>query len=319
MSSEFDLIKRFFTKPTDHTNLGIGDDAALINIPAGYELVVSTDMLVAGRHFFPDADPYQLGHKCLAVNLSDIAAMGATPRWVTLALALPEANEEWLKYFSEGFFELASKHQVDLIGGDTNRGPLNICVQVMGVSPERRALRRDGAKVGDQIWVSGQIGNAALGLAHLLKKIDLNKEETELALAALHTPIPRIELGLALSEFAHSAIDISDGLLADLGHILECSQVGAELNFTALPKSPMLEKYIATDLGKKCLLAGGDDYELCFTAPVEKQTEVKAIAKALDIPLTCIGKITRSGGISLLDPLGHPMPISQTGFDHFGL
>ncbi|MDP1636422.1 MAG: thiamine-phosphate kinase, partial [Gallionellaceae bacterium] len=217
--SEFDLIKRFFTRPAPGAILGVGDDAALLRVGEGMELAVSTDMLVSGTHFLPDADPFLLGHKALAVNLSDLAAMGATPRWATLAIALPSADEDWLRRFSDGFFVLADEFGVELVGGDTTRGPLNLCVTIMGEVPQGRALRRDGAQAGDDIWISGTLGDAALGLAQLQGKTVLPDDMRERCLAALQQPQPRIALGMALRGIAHSAIDISDGLLADLGHI----------------------------------------------------------------------------------------------------
>ncbi|MCE5180820.1 MAG: thiamine-phosphate kinase [Betaproteobacteria bacterium] len=317
MPSEFDLIRRFFTRPTRNTLLGVGDDAALVRPTPGTELAVSTDMLVAGKHFFPDVDPRQLGHKALAVNLSDMAAMGATPRWATLSLALPEADEDWLKGFAEGFFDLAERFSVDLIGGDTTRGPLNICVQIMGEVSTGMALRRSGAKPGDEIWVSGQLGDAALALAHLQRRIELAPEAAAACLPALHTPMPRVALGEALVGVAHGAIDISDGLLADLSHILEASGVAAEVNFPALPTSVFLQAHLHGEIVRGCLLAGGDDYELCFTAPLSRHEEVVAIARRLALPLTAIGVIREGSGLRLLDAAGTDMKIGATGFDHF--
>lgn len=215
--SEFDLIRRFFTRDTPHAILGVGDDAALLQVSAGNVLAVSTDMLVCGTHFLPDADPFLLGHKTLAVNLSDMAAMGAAPRWATLSIALPEADETWLAQFSAGFFALAQQYGVELVGGDTTRGPLNLCVTIFGEVPAQQALRRSGAQVGDEIWVSGYLGDAAL--AHLQGRIALSDAELAACLPALHQPQPRVALGLALRGIANSAIDISDGLLADLGQI----------------------------------------------------------------------------------------------------
>jgi len=238
--SEFDLIRRYFTRATPGALLGVGDDAALLQASAGNALAVSTDMLVSGTHFLPDTDPFLLGHKTLAVNLSDLAAMGAAPRWATLAIALPEADEAWLAQFSAGFFALADQYGVELVGGDTTRGPLNLCVTIFGEVPAQQALRRSGAQVGDEIWVSGRLGDAALALAHLQDRITLSAAELFACLPALHQPQPRVALGLALRGIATSAIDISDGLLADLGHILEASQVGAQLDFAALPVSPVL-------------------------------------------------------------------------------
>lgn len=317
MPSEFDLIRRYFTRPVRHTQLGVGDDAALLRPTPGMELAVSADMLVAGTHFFADEEPGRLGWKALAVNLSDLAAMGATPRWATLSLALPAADEAWIAAFSQGFFEAADKYGVDLVGGDTTRGPLNISVQIMGEVSAGMALRRDGARMDDEIWVSGRLGDAALGLAHLQGRVPLAAPEAAACLAALHSPKPRVALGEALVGVAHSAIDISDGLLADLGHILEASAVAAEVNFAALPSSPVLQARIATPLARDCLLAGGDDYELCFTAEASRRDEVLAISRLLELPLTCIGTIRPGQGLRLLDAAGQEMTSGVKGYDHF--
>jgi len=318
MPSEFEIIRRFFTYPAPHAVLGVGDDAALVKIAKGKELVVSTDMLVCGTHFLPGADPYQLGYKALAVNLSDMAAMGATPRWSTLSLALPEADEKWLKPFAKGFMDLARAERVDLIGGDTTRGPLNICVQIMGEVPEGKALRRDGAKVGDEIWVSGRLGDAALALAHLQNRIQLGAQESLVCLNKLHTPAVRVTLGRHLLGLAHSAIDISDGLLADLGHILERSEVAAVIEFTALPRSAVLQKYLKHDVALHALLAGGDDYELCFTAPKKNGGRLAKLSRKLKLPLTRIGNIKRGRGLTLLGVAGKRIAWSSKGYDHFG-
>jgi thiamine-monophosphate kinase len=316
--TEFDLIRRHFTRTTPGALLGVGDDAALLQVSAGQVLAVSTDMLVCGTHFFADADPFLLGHKTLAVNLSDMAAMGAQPRWATLALSLPQADEPWLEKFSAGFFNLAQQHGVDLVGGDTTRGPLNLCITIMGVVPPALALRRDGAKVGDDIWVSGTLGEAALGLAHLQGKITLPEEARIHCLAALHQPVPRVALGLALRGVANSVIDISDGLLADLGHILECSKVGAEIDVQALPIAAVLNHFeMDTTLLRQCMLAGGDDYELCFTAALVQRDVIAKISGQLDVPLTRIGTIVAGQGCAVHDAAGNPMSIESMGYDHF--
>ena len=315
-TSEFDLIRRFFTRATPGTLLGVGDDAALLQASEGNVLAVSTDMLVSGTHFLPDADPFLLGHKTLAVNLSDMAAMGAAPRWATLALALPEADEAWLAQFSAGFFALAQQHGVELIGGDTTRGPLNLCVTIFGEVPAQQALRRSGAQVGDDIWVSGHLGEAALALAHLQGRIQLSAAELAACLPALHQPQPRISLGLALRGIATSAIDISDGLLADLGHILEASQLGAQLEFAALPLSPTLQGQLP--LVTQFVLSGGDDYELCFTAPAARHAELTEMAVRLNLPLTRIGKTIAGRGCVVQDAAGSPIDIEIRGYDHFG-
>ena len=317
--SEFDLIRRYFTRLTPSASLGVGDDAALLQVAEGMELAVSTDMLVSGTHFFPDADPYMLGHKTLAVNLSDLAAMGATPRWATLALSLPSADENWLRRFSEGFFALADVHGVELVGGDTTRGPLNLSVTIMGEVPRGKALRRSEARIGDDIWVSGTLGEAALGLAHLQGKIQLPEDTRIFCLAALHQPQPRVELGLALRGIANSAIDISDGLLADLGHILECSNVAAEVRYDKLPK-PSLFAFPGDEmreLEQRCVLSGGDDYELCFTAPFAQRAEVEMLAARLSLPLSRIGSIVSGHGSKVRAENGNVMKILESGYDHF--
>lgn len=311
--SEFDLIRRHFTRSTPNTLLGVGDDAALFQVGAGNVLAVSTDMLVSGTHFFPDTDPFLLGHKTLAVNLSDLAAMGAVPRWATLALALPQADAVWLEQFSAGFFALARQHGVELVGGDTTRGPLNLCVTIMGEVPAQQALRRDGAQVGDEVWVSGRLGDAAMGLAHLQGKITLPEDVLDDCLSALHQPVPRVELGLALRGIANSAIDISDGLLADLGHILERSNLAAHIALDRLPVSQALHDYAQIQLA----LSGGDDYELCFTAPVTRRVEIERTASVLQLPLTRIGTIVAGRGCVVQDAHGCAINIEGSGYDHF--
>jgi thiamine-monophosphate kinase len=315
--SEFDLIRRYFTRTTPSALLGVGDDAALLQVSEGNVLAVSTDMLVSGTHFLPDDDPFLLGHKTLAVNLSDMAAMGAIPRWATLAIALPVADAAWLAQFSAGFFALAQQHGVELVGGDTTRGPLNLCVTIFGEVPAQQALRRCGAQAGDEIWVSGLLGDAALALAHLQKRVVLPDAEFAACAPALRQPQPRVALGLALRGIAHSAIDISDGLLADLGHILDASQLGAQIDFAALPISPVLSVYVQQPLGQQCALAGGDDYELCFTASAANHAEILRIAAWLSLPLSCIGKIVAGRGCLVHDAAGNPLHIKACGYDHF--
>ncbi|HEU0220134.1 MAG TPA: thiamine-phosphate kinase [Gallionella sp.] len=334
--SEFDLIQRFFTRATPGALLGVGDDAALLQVSAGNVLAVSSDMLVSGTHFLPDANPFLLGHKTLAVNLSDLAAMGATPRWAILAIALPEADEAWLTQFSAGFFALAQRHGVELVGGDTTRGPLNLCVTIFGEVPAQQALRRSGAQVGDEVWVSGCLGDAALALAHLQGHIALSDTELAACLPTLHQPQPRVALGLALRGIASSAIDISDGLLGDLGHILDASRVGAEIGFAALPVSDVLRSLSpspsptsgrgvrdsageggAQSLIQRYALAGGDDYELCFTVPTAHRAEVERLVTRLDLPLTRIGKIVAGRGCIVHDAAGNQLNVETCGYDHF--
>ncbi len=313
--SEFDLIKRHFTRASPGAVLGVGDDCALLQVREGHVLAVSSDMLVSGTHFFPDADPYQLGHKTLAVNLSDLAAMGATPRWATLALSLSDADEDWLERFSAGFFALAQQHGVDLVGGDTTRGPLNLCVTIMGEVPVAQALRREGAQVGDDVWVSGKLGDAALALAHMQGKLVLSEQDYAACAPALHSPQPRVALGLALRGIAHSAIDVSDGLVADLGHILERSAVRAELSLAGLPVSGVLRGHTAQLVS--CALAGGDDYELCFTAAIRQRVSIADIATRLALPLTRIGRIVAGSGCVVHDADGQPIQLQNGGYEHF--
>lgn len=323
MPSEFSLIKRHFTRPTKHSVLGVGDDGAIVRPSTGMELVVSTDMLVAGTHFLPDADPTALGWKTLAVNVSDLAAMGAQPRWALLAAALPTdkgQDESWIAAFAAGFFECATAFGIDLIGGDTTRGPLNFCVTIFGEAAPGRALLRSGAQPGDEIWVSGTPGLAALGLAHRQGHCVLPEAAHLACAAALDRPQPRVALGraLALSALATAAIDVSDGLLADLGHILERSNAAATLHFAHLP-SAALECGVDTALAQDCLLAGGDDYELVFTTPAARHDEVLALGHLLELPLTRIGEIVSgpTGQLKLLDVTGHEMTPVRRGFDHF--
>ena len=317
MPSEFELIQQYFTRPAKRTVLGVGDDAALVRIGPENELAISTDMLLADRHFFADDDPEALGHKALAVNLSDLAAMGATPRWALLAIALPEAKEGWLSHFAGGWFALAEQQGVSLIGGDTTRGPLAISVTIMGEVARGQALRRSGAKVGDEIWVSGTLGDAALALAYLQRRITITPHAAAAVLPRLHRPTPRVKLGQKLLGVAHSAIDISDGLLADLGHVLQASKLGAEIRLDALPLSETLQAYWSEDVARHAALAGGDDYELCFTAAPAQHAAILKIAKSLKIPLSRIGQVTREPGLILRDTDNRILNLEGSGFDHF--
>ena len=313
--SEFNLIKHYFTRPAQETDLSVGDDAALIQVQAGLQLAISADMLVEGTHFLANCPAFDIGWKSLAVNVSDMAAMGASPKWATLAIALPEENEDWLAEFSRGFFACADAFGVSLIGGDTTRGPLNICVQIMGEIPIGLALRRDAAKVNDEIWVSGTLGMAALGLASLQGKLALNGDEKTACIRALQRPQARVELGLALRHIAHSAIDISDGLLADLGHILKLSKIGARLDWEAIPKLSTDKSINAATL-QEAVLGGGDDYELCFTAPESAHAQIIEIGKQLNIQLSCIGVTHHEHGLRVLDG-DQAIEIKKAGYDHF--
>jgi len=317
MASEFDLIARYFTRPTRHTTLSIGDDAALISPAHGMELAISVDMLVAGTHFFHDADAYKLGWKSLAVNVSDMAAMGANPRWATLAIALPEVNELWLAEFSRGLFACAEAFEVDLIGGDTTRGPLTISVQIMGETPTGKAIKRSGAKVNDDVWVSGTLGSAALGLAHLLGKTNISANELPVFLDALNAPTPRVALGLALRGIANSCIDVSDGLMADLGHILKASNLGARIELGHVSCHAYLREKLTDAMHQQCVLAGGDDYELVFTAPKSQRAAIHQLSQQLNLPLSLIGETTHKSSLEVTFN-DQKIDLSKKGFDHFG-
>jgi thiamine-monophosphate kinase len=319
--SEFEVIRRYFTHPTPQARLGIGDDAAIVRPRPGYELAISADMLVEGRHFFRGADPERLGHKALAVNLSDLAAMGATPRWATLALALPRIDTAWLAGFSRGFLALARQHRVDLIGGDTTRGPLAVCVQIMGEVPRGQALRRDGARVGDDVWVSGEIGAAGIAVEVLRGRLRVAPAQQRALEERLHRPTPRLALGIRLRRLARSAIDISDGLIADLGHICERSRVAARVNWESLPATPLVRALAQSRRGAGALLAGGDDYELCFTAPSRRRAAVVAAAAKARTPVALVGKIVRPERlqplVQVIDSIGKPLRVERKGYDHF--
>ena len=317
MPSEFDLIARYFTRPTPGAVLGVGDDCALLAPTAGMQLAVSSDMLLEGRHFSPQDSPAGIGHKSLAVNLSDLAAMGATPRWATLSIALPGVDEAWLQAFARGFFRMADAHGIELVGGDTTRGALSIAITVIGEVPPGQALQRNGAQVGDEVWVSGQLGSAALALAYRQGRLFMEQIDAAKVLPALYLPQPRVALGIALRGIAHSAIDISDGLLADLGHILQASQVGAVLEFARLPVAAVTENYLADPVARECVLAGGDDYELCFTASADQHDAVLTAGAQAGVTVTRIGHVTAQAGLQVLDAQGEPLTIDKTGYDHF--
>lgn len=308
---EFELIRRFFDRgPSRRCELGIGDDCAILRPPApGTTLAVATDMLVEGRHFVAGADPVAVGHKALAVNLSDLAAMGARPLAFTLGLALPQADERWLEAFTTGMFALADRHECELIGGDTTRGPLAVCVTVLGEVPVGVALRRDRAEPGDDLWVSGELGGAALA-------IHLGARAGPCERARLDRPEPRVALGIALRHLARAAIDISDGLTGDLGHICERSRVGAEVDWPALPCAPGLGALPEEDR-PGIALAGGDDYELLFSAAPENRSPIEAIGARLGLPLTRIGRVVAGQGVRVLDARGRPMTLARSAYDHF--
>jgi thiamine-monophosphate kinase len=316
--TEFEIIRKYFARRAPSAVLGVGDDAALVRPRAGMALAVSTDMLLAGRHFFPDTEPKALGHKSLAVNLSDLAAMGAEPRWALLAIALPRADGKWLAAFANGFHRLARRYGTELIGGDTTRGPLAVSITVIGEVPQKLALRRDAARTGDDIWLSGATGEAALALAHLKGRVKLEGGVRSKCLARLHAPEPRVKLGLALRGLARSAIDVSDGLLADLGHIAEASRVAAELRWGDLPRARAIAGCANTPLAKTCLLAGGDDYELLFTAPRSARARIVAAGKKAGVRVTAIGAMVAGRpGVRVRDAKGNAIRAPRAGFDHF--
>lgn len=312
--AEFDLIARYFTRPA-HADVGVGDDAALVTIQPGCQLVVSADMSVSGTHFFADADPYAIGWKSMAVNVSDMAAMGAQPRWATLSIALPSIAHDWLAAFSQGLFDCAEAFSVSLIGGDTTRGPLNIAITILGEVPRGLAITRAGAQAGDDVWVSGCLGQAALWLGHQQAQLCLHELDVAEMARAMHHPQPRVRLGLALRGLASAALDVSDGLLADLSHILKASGVGAELNWQALP-CPQLQRALPASSMTKAVLAGGDDYELCFTASPTHRSALATLSQQLQLPLSRIGHITAQQGLIVLDN-GQPMALNEKGYQHF--
>ena len=318
MISEFEIIRRYFTRPARTAVLGVGDDCALVAARKGMTLALSTDMLLAGRHFLPNADPFKLGHKSLAVNLSDLAAMGADPRWALLAIALPSANEKWIAAYAKGFFRLARRFKTELIGGDTTSGPLTIAITVIGEVAPGLALRRDAARAGDDVWLSGATGEAALGVAHLQGRVKLKGRAREACLERLHAPEPRVKLGQRLRGLARSAIDVSDGLLADLGHVVKASGVAAELRWEDIPRARAIAECTNRALAKDCLLAGGDDYELVFTAPRSRRSAIEAAARKAGVSVTAIGAIVAGRpGVRMRDSGGRIVAVPRAGFDHF--
>jgi thiamine-monophosphate kinase len=315
--NEFELIRTFFARQVvarPDVAAGIGDDAALLQPPSGQQLAVTSDLLVAGVHFLSDADPFSLGHKALAVNLSDLAAMGAEPAWFMLNLTLPKADARWLEPFCRGMFRLASEYGVQLVGGDTSRGPLSIAIEAHGFVPEGKALRRSGAKAGDQIYVTGTLGDAAMALQHRLGGIRLSEKALSVQSEHLDRPSPRVREGIMLRDIASSAIDISDGLLADLAHILEMSRVGALIRLDKIPLSAVCRSHVR-ETGWDTVLATGDDYELCFTVPESHIVALEKLQPACGFH--CIGVIEAEPGLRIRDQLGKPYKPSQAGHDHF--
>jgi thiamine-monophosphate kinase len=313
---EFELIERFFTRPAQRAVLGVGDDCALLAPAPGMQLCVTSDMLVEGRHFLGTVAPERLGHKALAVNLSDLAACGAEPLAFTLALALPRADERFLQGFADGLWALADRHGIDLVGGDTTAGPLNICITAIGQVPAGQALLRSGARAGDELWVSGTLGNARAALEVFRGTLQPPADAFAALRQSMELPEPRVALGQRLRGVASSAIDVSDGLLGDLGHVLQRSAVGARLDADALPRSAQLAALPpATQL--ECLLHGGDDYELLFTAAPEQQAAVRAAALAAGVPVSRIGRIEPGHDLVVTDGRGRALQVERGGFDHF--
>ena len=322
--TEFDLIARYFTRPVKKAALGVGDDCAIINSSPGMQLAISSDMLVEGQHFFSDVSPYSLGHKALAVNLSDLAACGATPVGFTLALALPRLDEAWLQEFSSGLWALADAHGCELLGGDTTQGPLNICITVFGEVPRGRALLRSGAQVDDDIYVSGMLGDARLALDALQGKIELPREILAQARQRLELPTPRVALGTALRGVATSSIDISDGLVGDLGHILKASGVGAQIDtniamnlIASCARIDWIKGQFNAEKQLQMVLSGGDDYELAFTCPPTARQAVQAVSVSSQTPVTRIGVIQSQPGLRLVNGRGQPVDGQFASFNHF--
>jgi thiamine-monophosphate kinase len=319
MMGEFDLIERYFRRPATRSPLGVGDDCALLAPAPGMQLAVSTDMLVEGRHFLSTVEPGRLGHKALAVNLSDLAACGAKPLAFTLALALPAIDEPWLEAFSRGLFALADAHGCELVGGDTTRGPLNLCITVFGEVPAGAALLRSGAKPGDELWASGSLGDARLALEVFRGTLALPPEAFDQARRRMEQPEPRVALGVALRGIATAAVDLSDGLVGDLGHILAASGVGATLDADAacaligIPAAGVLDPA----LRRTCALAGGDDYELLFSAPPAAAAAVLDAGRLSATPVARIGRIEALPGLHIVDAQGGPVAQQFAAFDHF--
>ncbi len=314
MPSEFQLISQYFhrQRQDDSVILGIGDDAALLQIPGNEVLVATTDTFIVGRHCPEHTAPYAIGHKALAVNLSDLAAMGARPRWILLAISLPDSNEDFLREFSAGLFALADEHGVTVVGGDTTKGALSITITALGTVPQQQALTRHGAQVGDGIYVSGTVGDAGLGLQVALgKTLTLTTEQADYCQKRLDFPQPRLHLGIALRGLASACLDISDGLAQDLGHILQASNVGADLQLAQLPLSSALKNLPPADTWQLAL-AAGDDYELCFTLSDENFAKLAAV----DVPMTRIGTISQALGLRLFYQ-GQQQAIDMTGYQHF--
>lgn len=314
---EFDFIKQYLNRPQSDDGqvvLGIGDDAAIIRPDAGQDIHISSDMLLGGRHFFTDVSAADLAHRVLAVNLSDMAAMGATPKWALLSVALPDLQEAWLREFCDALFAMASEHGVRLIGGDTTKGDWVFNVTIMGQTPQGMGLRRDAAKVGDDVWVSGHLGLACAALHDHWLNVHLPNELFQLCEAARLRPQPRVALGQRLLHLAHAAQDVSDGFAQDLGHILTASAVGAVVNVDALPTLSELKQF---EQWPQWVAAGGDDYELVFTAPMAQRAAIVAAGQACGVMVTPVGQVVAGSGLQLQDAVGTPISLTHEGFDHF--
>ncbi|HVZ46181.1 MAG TPA: thiamine-phosphate kinase [Ramlibacter sp.] len=316
---EFELIARYFNRPARRSPLGVGDDCALLQPAAGMQLAVSTDMLVEGRHFLPTVDPFRLGHKALAVNLSDLAACGARPLAFTLSIALPLADEAWLDAFSRGLYALADANECDLVGGDTTRGPLNICITVFGEVPQGEALLRSGARAGDDVWASGTLGDARLALEAFRGTVRLSGDAFAAARERMEAPTPRVALGIALRGIATAAIDVSDGLVGDFSHLLRRSRVGARIELAAAAKLLGASREAVGEEERRIELAlsGGDDYELAFTAPPSARADVQGAGERAGTRVTRIGSIEAEPGLTFVDAAGRVVPRHFESFDHF--
>ncbi len=319
MVLEFDLIQAFFQRQVadEDLSLGIGDDAAVVSLSPAEQLVVTTDTMLEGTHFLRTDSAEDIGYKSLAVNLSDLAAMGATPKWFTLSLSIPSVDRAWLSLFSNGLFSLADRYSTHLIGGDTTKGFLSICIQALGTVSAGRAVTRSGAVVGDDIYVTGTLGDAALGLLSQQSQVGLTRDAARACELRLRRPTPRVELGMALQSDAHAMIDCSDGFAADLEHLLSSSNKAAEVWLEAIPMSSAVGSWVATHHRWDIPLAGGDDYELIFTSSAEKRKSIEALGMALSCKISRVGKITNSDATVYYLPDGQVLDLTHKGYSHF--
>lgn len=317
---EFELIAECFSqaghKRAD-VQLGVGDDGAVVQVREGFDLVVTTDTMVEGVHFFPDMDPRALGHKLVTVNISDLAAMGAEPTWLSLGLTLPKVDPAWLKAFAEGLSETADYYSCQLIGGDTCRGPLTLTLTAHGVVPRGKALTRRGAQVGDYIYVTGTLGDAALGLMLLQQQAEVSKKHRAHIMQRFHYPTARVALGQSLRSIASSCMDLSDGLFGDIQHILQRSNVGASIDVNKLPLSQALRDSCDTATALRCALSGGEDYELLFTVPENKRSALEVLLSPYGVAITCIGRITGVSGKLELKQGDQLYAYQHQGYQHF--